>query len=405
MNRSAIPWQRTLIVMVTAQIIMSMSVSLSWPFLPLYLAELGIHPISTASMWAGLIIGPQFLLAAMVSPFWGVLADRVGRKAMVLRCSCATAVFTCGMGFAQDVWQLLALSFGYGIFSGFQAAAMALVGTSVPEQRLGYALGWMSTAQLAGTLIGPLLGGVLADSFHSYREVFFFTSLTAAITVVLTALLVREVRPSTEAAFRQEGSQRRMLWGLLQNRELAPMFVVLLLSQIAASALSPIIAPYARSLLGPDSHWVATAAGAAIAATGFAGLLSSPLLGRHSDRIGYRKTLLISILGVALFTLPQALSHSIWLFIVLRSGVGIFLGGILPAANAWIGRLYPREQRGRVFGLASAATSFGNFLGPLTGGIVAAHFGIPTVFIVVTALLLCDFVWICVATERAPSFR
>jgi DHA1 family multidrug resistance protein-like MFS transporter len=181
------------------------------------------------------------------------------------------------------------------------------------------------------------------------------------------------------------------------------MFVVLLLAQISASALSPIVAPYARSLLGPDSQWVATAAGAAIAVTGLAGLLSSPLLGRHSDRIGYRPVLLISILGAALFTLPQAISHTIWLFIVLRSGVGIFLGGIVPTANAWIGRLYPREQRGRVYGLTNAASSLGNFAGPLTGGIVAAHFGIPMVFIVVTVLMLLNFAWIALATRRAQA--
>jgi DHA1 family multidrug resistance protein-like MFS transporter len=397
---AAAPWRRTLLVMALLQGIMSLSVSVSWPFLPLYVSELGIHPITAASMWAGIITSPQFLLAAIVSPFWGALADRVGRKAMVLRCALSMSFFTLLMGFVTDVWQLFALSLLYGIFSGFAGAAVALVGTQVPEERLGYSLGWMATAQLAGTLMGPLVGGLLSDALHTYRGVFYFSSAGGAIAVVFALTLVREIHGPAHRGTRLSTAQGHWFKGLFATRELIPMFVVLLLAQISASALFPIVAPYARSLLGPDSRWVATAAGAAIAVTGVTGLLASPLLGRHSDRIGYRPVLLISILGAALFTLPQAISHSIWLFIVLRSGVGIFLGGIVPTANAWIGRLYPREQRGRVFGLTAAASSLGNFFGPLTGGIVAAHFGIPMVFYVVTALMLLNFGWLAVATRR-----
>ena len=395
-------WRRTLLVMALLQGIMSLSVSVSWPFIPLYVSELGIHPITAASLWAGIIVSPQFLLAAIVSPFWGALADRVGRKAMVLRCAISMSFFTLLMAFVTNVWQLLALTILYGIFSGFAGAAVALVGTQVPEERLGFSLGWMATSQLAGTLIGPLVGGLLADAFHSYRGVYIASSVGGAISTILAMLLVKEMRnPAEHRGTRLSGSQGHWFKGLFATRELVPMFVVLLLAQVAASALSPIVAPYARSLLGENSRWVATAAGAAIAVTGLAGLLSSPLLGRHSDRFGYRPVLLISILGAALFTLPQAISHSIWLFIVLRSGVGVFLGGIVPTANAWIGRLYPREQRGRVYGLTAAASSLGNFFGPLTGGIVAAHFGIPTVFVVVTVLMLINFVWIALATRRA----
>jgi DHA1 family multidrug resistance protein-like MFS transporter len=389
--------------MVALQGIMSMSVTVSWPFLPLYVNELGIHPLTAASMWAGIISSPQFLLAAIVAPLWGALADRVGRKAMVLRCSLSMAFFTLLMGLVTDVWQLFVLSILYGIFSGYSAAATAMVGTSVPEDRLGYALGWMATAQLAGTLIGPLVGGALADLLHSYRYVFFCSSAGGVLAVTGAAFLVREIRPSTEARnARRPESSGGMFRELFAQRELIPMFVVLLLAQMCATALGPVVAPYVRSLL-PGSPFVGTLSGAAIAVTGLAGLLSSPILGRRSDRIGRRKVVLLSILGAALFTLPQAFSHSIWLFIILRSGVGLFLGGIVPTANAWLGGLYPREQRGRIFGLAASAGSLGVFFGPLTGGIVANHFGMPAVFIVVGTLMLLNFAWVLLATGRPPA--
>jgi DHA1 family multidrug resistance protein-like MFS transporter len=393
------PWRRTLALMVFLQGVMSISVSVSWPFMPLYVYSLGIHPLTEASLWAGLITGPQFLLAALVSPFWGALADRIGRKPMVLRCAAATTVATACMGLSNNVWQLLGCTVLYGIFSGFYGASVAFVGTQMPERRLGYCLGWMATAQLFGTLIGPLVGGLLSDFLHTYRGVFFFSSGASIIAVTLAAIFLREAhRPPPRALQRAEG-RTGLFGGIFATREFAPMFVVLLLSQVAAGALGPIVAPYVRSLLG-DSPFVATMAGAAIAVTGIAGLASSPLLGRRSDRVGYRGILLISILGTALFTLPQAFANSIGMFILLRSGVGVFLGGVVPTANAWLGRLYPREQRGRVFGMSAAAQSLGNFFGPVSGGLIAAHFGIPMVFLVVGALMLGNFVWVLIATRR-----
>jgi DHA1 family multidrug resistance protein-like MFS transporter len=310
------------------------------------------------------------------------------------------ATFTLLMAFAQNVWELLALTVMYGIFSGMMGAAIALVGTQVPEERLGYALGWVSTAQLSGTLSGPLLGGLLADALHDYRLVFVATSIGGFAASILALFFVREVRgPVSKLVSRGENS----LGGIFQVVVLGPMFLVLVLANVCAGAVAPVVAPYVRGLLGPGATFVATTAGGAIAATGLAGLLSAPLVGRRADRLGYRKLLLACVLGAAVFTLPQALSHSIWTFLALRFGVGLFLGGILPTANAWIGRQFPREQRGRIFGITASAMSLGNFLGPLSGGLIAARFGIPVVFVVVAALMLANFLWIAFTTHEAPA--
>jgi DHA1 family multidrug resistance protein-like MFS transporter len=388
-------------VMALVQGIMSTSAALSWPFMPLYVVELG-EPASAASLWAGIIQSPQFLLAAILAPFWGALADRVGRKAMVLRCALAMAVFTFMMGLAQNVWQLFIVTLLFGCFSGMVGASNALVAVTVPEERLGYALGWLSTAQLAGSLAGPLLGGVLADAMHDYRRVFFVTSVGGLCAVLLALVFIKENRaqrtaPSTDPA---ERSQRAFFRGILRARHVAPIFVVLVLAQLTSTALAPVISLYVRSLLGPGSPYVASIAGAAIAVTGVAGLVSAPLLGRRSDRSGYRSTLLISLVGSAAFTIPQAFAHTIWVFVALRSGVGLFLGGVLPSANAWIGRMTPRDQRGRMFGVTASAASLGGFFGPLIGGGVAAHFGIRAVFVVVGVLMLCSFLWTLLQTGR-----
>jgi DHA1 family multidrug resistance protein-like MFS transporter len=384
--------------MVCVQAVMSVAVTVSWPFLPLFVLELGVRTPHDASLWAGIIASTQFLVAALVSPFWGAVADRHGRKAMVLRTSSSLAVFTCLMGFSHNVYQLLVLSTLYGLFSGFAASAIALVATSVPEERLGFALGWMSTAQLAGTLIGPLIGGFLADALHSYRDVFWVSSVAGFVGVAVAAIFVHEHRRPAPAREEKREGLIASLRETVRHPQLAPLFLVLLLAQASATAVAPVIAPFVKTLL-PGSPWIATASGAAIAITGIADLLVSPFLGKRSDRIGYRRVLLVSVGCAAAFTIPQAFTHSIWVFLALRFGVGAFLGGILPTANAWIGRLFSVHERGRVYGVSASAASLGMFFGPLLGGVVASSLGFGVVFAIVGGLMLCNLLWIVFGTR------
>ncbi len=393
-------WQRTLWVMVTVQALMSFAFSVSGPFLPLFIIQLGVKPIAAVSVWAGVIASVNFLAAAIFSPIWGGIADRTGRKAMVVRSCIAISVFTAIMGLVQNVWQLFAARACMGIFSGFSAAAIAMVGTQVPEETLGFSLGWMTTGQLIGGLCGPLFGGFLADRLHDYREVFYVTSLFALAGALVCILFVHE-------RFRPDKAARRSsffagLRELATHPQLAPMFVVVLLAQVVAFGVQPIVALFVRELVG-NVAWLATAAGLAFAVTGLADLLASPFLGKRSDRIGYRRVLLISLFGVAAFTIPQAFAHSIGAFIALRFGVGLFLGGVLPTANALIGRIFPVERRGQVFGITSSATFLGMFSGPLLGGMIAARFGFEAVFLTIGSMALANLAWVAFSVRTAPA--
>jgi DHA1 family multidrug resistance protein-like MFS transporter len=387
--------------MVTVQAMMSFAFSVSGPFLPLYVIQLGVKPIAAVSIWAGIIASANFLLAAIFSPVWGGIADRTGRKAMVIRSCVAIAIFTAFMGLVQNVWQLFLARACMGIFSGFSAAAIAMVGTAVPEESLGFSLGWMATGQLVGGLCGPLFGGVLSDRLHDYRQVFFATSAVALAATLVCALLVRE--PATPARAR-EG--RASFWDSLRevvsHPQLAPMFLVVLLAQVVAFGVQPIVPLFVRALAG-NASGIATAVGLAFAVTGLADLIASPFLGKRSDRIGYRRVLLISLCGVAAFTIPQAFVRGIAAFVALRFGVGLFLGGVLPTANALIGRLFPLERRAQVFGITSSATFLGMFLGPLLGGTIAARFGFEAVFLTIGTLTLANFAWVLLSVRTAPA--
>jgi len=343
------------------------------------------------------------LSAAVFAPIWGGIGDRTGRKAMVLRSSIASSITMATIGLCTAPWEVFGVRALMGAFSGFSTAAMALVATQVPEERLGYSLGWLSTGQIAGTLIGPLIGGLLADHIHNYRVVFFVSATGTGLIATSCAMMVHEYRGHPALLTeRVRASIWKQFGGIARHRDLAPMLVVIMLAQICAIGVQPVLPLFVAHLVG-DVPWRATATGAAVAATGIAGLLSAPFLGRRSDLIGYRRVLLIALTGAACFTVPQAFAFNIWMLLGLRFGVGIFLGGILPSANATIGRIAKPEERGQIYGFTSSAQFLGRFIGPLLGSIVAAHFGFPAAFILIGTLMFSNLAWVWANVRSLPT--
>jgi MFS transporter, DHA1 family, multidrug resistance protein len=394
------PWKRTLAVMVCVQALMSAQNSTPVPFFPQFLEQNGVFPISNVEFWAGAILSASALSSAVFATYWGGIGDRIGRKKMVLRSSIAVSIAMGLTGLCTMPWEMLGLRALAGVFSGFSTSALALVATQVPEARLGYALGWLSTGQLAGSLIGPLLGGLLADHLHNYRAVFFYSGAGTMVLALACLAFVHEERPNNVLARRATASLFERLRDIVTHRDLAPMFVVIMLAQICAIGIQPIVPIFVGSLIG-NVPLKTTIIGLAVAVTGLAGLMSSPFLGRRSDEIGHRRVLLISLTGAACFTLPQAFAGSIWAFVALRFGVGVFLGGVLPSANAIIGKTAQPETRGQVYGFTSTAQFLGRFIGPLLGAGIAAAFGIPAVFAVIGTLMLANLLWVWTRVRAA----
>lgn len=135
-----------------------LAISQILPFLPLYVSQLGVSSHEALSMWSGLTFSVTFLVSAIVSPMWGSLADRKGRKLMLLRASLGMAIAILLQAFATNVWQLFILRAIMGLTSGYIPNAMALVASQVPRERSGWALSTLSTAQISGVIGGPLMG-------------------------------------------------------------------------------------------------------------------------------------------------------------------------------------------------------------------------------------------------------
>jgi MFS transporter, DHA1 family, multidrug resistance protein len=396
---AAAHWRQTLWAMVGIQFVMTMAFSMLTPIMPLFLPVLGVQSESAIAVWAGILNGVTSFVAAFASPLWGTVADRRGRKLMLIRSSLAIGLFTALMGASSNVWQFFGCRALMGVFAGFSSAAIALVASQVPEDRLGYSLGWLSTGQLVGSLVGPIIGGILADASGSYRIPFYCTSATIFVALGLVWFSVHEefTRPNRSGGGR---STFNALFALVTTPALLALFFVLLMAQFGVRTVQPIVTLYVKEMLGNLPN-LATLAGIAFSITGLANVISAPFLGNRSDVIGYRRVLLICLLGGTLTTLPQAFTDNYWAFTAERFAVGLFIGGLLPAANALVGRLVSRAERGAVYGMTSSAMFMGNSLGPLIGGAIAAGFGLRWVFLLTAAVMALNLVWVY---YRVPEY-
>src|SRR4029079_16036910 len=185
----------------------------------------------------------------------------------------------------------------------FSSASVVMVASSVPERQMGYSLGWMSTGQLVGSLVGPLIGGGIADLTGSYRLPFYFAGVICFAGFLVTLLFVPErfTKPDASKPKASLISGFRLVIG---SGGLMAVIMVMMMGQFATMAVLPVVTLYVREMLGarPD---IATLGGLAFSATGLAGVPPVPFFGNRSDRIAYRLTLLICLFGPALFTLPM----------------------------------------------------------------------------------------------------
>ena len=381
--------------MVLVQVIMSLAFSFVSPILPLLLPELGVATDAHLYLWCGALGSVTSFIAALMSPFWGRVADRRGRKQMVLRSCVAIGICTIVMGLTQDIWQLFATRAVMGVFAGFSAASMILISTQVPMRNLSYALGLMGSGQLAGSLVGPVLGGAFADLTQSYRLPFLAAGVLALLSGAVCLAMVREVfAPPKDAAARP--SLLASLARIRATPGLAALVAVLLLSQFATQAVQPIVALYVQDIVGQQPN-LATLGGVALSVTGLAGIVAVPMLGRASDRFGGKRVLLLSLAGAALATAPQAIVGSYGAFVAERLSLGLFVGSIVPIANALIARTVRDSERGLTLGVTSSAYFLGNSLGPASGGVGAAYAGLPWVFVLTTCLLVAGLIWVAAA--------
>ncbi|SHJ44794.1 multidrug efflux MFS transporter [Propionispora hippei] len=382
-------WKRNLFICWLGAFATASALSQVAPILPLYIDHLGVHATADIELWSGIAFGCTTLALGLVSPLWGKLADQYGRKPMLLRASLGMAIIVSCMGFVQNVYELVGLRLLLGTIAGFNSGAITLIATQTPKERAGWALGTLSTGVVGGTLLGPLLGGYLAEA-TGFRNMFFVMGALLLLAFVLTLFFVKEKVVTNKKAVL---SFQEVWQKLPDQRLLLSMFFTTFVLQVALFSIEPIITVYIDEL-SPGNDHLALIAGLVFAASGMASILAASSLGKLSDRIGAHKVILVALIAAGCLFVPQALVKNEWQLMLLRFLLGIATAALMPSINTLLKQNIPDEIAGRVFGYNQAAQFFGTFTGALAGGQIAAHFGIYYVFYLTSALLLMNAVWV-----------
>jgi DHA1 family multidrug resistance protein-like MFS transporter len=327
---------------------------------------------------------------AVFAPVWGALSDRHGRKLMVERAVFGGAIIMALMGLAQNVHQFTLLRALQGMLTGTVTAATALVAATAPREHAGYAMGTLQMTVWVGASLGPLLGGAVADLL-GYRAVFKLTSVLLLLATLAVLILVREPAtmdrtednnrtPETKSGATPCSQAESVASPVLGSATVLGLFGVRLLMRLAFSLPSATL-PLLVETMAPPGTRVATLVGLTAAFSALATAVGGRQLGKLSDQVGYRAILIVCAATSVVCYLPQScVERLIWL-VSLQGAAALAMGGILASISAALATLAPEGREGVVYGIDASVVSVASAIGPMTGSLLAAYFGLRAPFV------------------------
>jgi MFS transporter, DHA1 family, multidrug resistance protein len=394
--------RRNLIIMWFSNFFVSGSMTMVLPFLSLYIETFGNFSEKYVQQWSGWTFGITFVTAFLFSPIWGRIGDKFGRKKILIFSAFGMAFSIFMMGFVESVWQLFILRLFMGIFSGFISMSQAFISTQTPKDIAGRVLGTLQTGGITGSLVGPLLGGVLADSF-GYSATFQGTSTAIFVSAILVMLTTEYKMSDEKKGTKSSYTSKEVLAHIVKNPLLLSVLLISTLIQIAHFSIQPILSLYVNEIHGHEN--LALYSGIAFSAAGLGNLMMARQWGKIADKIGYVKILITLLFMAAIVYLPGGFVTSIWQLVIIRFLLGIAIGGIVPVRVAYIRQEAPISMQGEVLGYNTSLRFLGNVIGPVMGGMVAGYFGFSAVFIITSMLLLISGFLLFISMQRSPKLN
>lgn len=381
-------WKKNLFILSIAVFIAGIAFSEIIPFLPLYVASLGDFSHQELNFWSGFIYSGMFIISAITSPWWGKLADKKGRKLMILRASLGMAIAIGAMGLVTNVYQLLALRCLQGLFAGFVSNSNALIATQTPKEKAGQAMGTMASSVTAGTLLGPLIGGFLASIF-SYRITFFITGFLLFITFVMSLFWVKEDNFVVKNT-KEIGKTKDVIKQFKSPNLIFGLLITTMIIQAANNSINPIVSLFVKQLLHGNGN-VVLISGIIAALPGIATFAVASKFGALGDKIGTHKIIVAGFIGASLLFFATAFVQNTIELGILRFLVGFSDACLFPQVQTMLSKNSPASVTGRVFSWNQSAMYIGNIAGPLIGTTISGLSTYNMVFIITTFLVLFNF--------------
>ena len=378
-----INWKKNLYIMWICQFLAMVGMSSIVPFLPLFVRELGVKSIEETSKWSGLVFAGPFFVSLFLSSLWGNLGDKYGRKLMTIRATFGLAIAQVIIGFSGDINQLFIGRLLQGGLSGFLPAAMALIASNTPEEKTGYALGVLQSSTAAGTVLGPLFGGLISD-FLSFRAVFFVVAALLALVGFAIIFFVKEekrVEPKKTISIIDNWKY------VLTNKKFLIPSILIMITSLGISFVRPIFVLFVETL-EINKNYLPTITGALYSIVGVFSVFSAYWWGKKSGKIGLKKSIVIASIITGLMYLLHSIIINPYYLIPVRTLLGFGYGALMPLLFTRISNQVAKERRGGVMGVGSSFQVMGNLVGPLFGGYAGAVIGFPFSFVITGAIFL-----------------
>lgn len=376
-------WKILLAMMVTFALMMSSSYTMLIPFLPIYMqSELGATA-DNVSLWSGVTYAITFAISAFVSPIWGKLSDKMGKKPMIIRASFLLAITYFLGGIVRTPFELFLVRAFQGIASGLWPACLVMMSACIPKNKIGISMGLMQSANICGGIIGPLLGGILATAF-GMRNSFYVGAVALSLITVTTILFIKEPPVAPEKEINK--AQNTSYLTFIKDKNILILLLCVCMTNLVILQIQPIVSLYVQQL-SHNSDKAVLLTGFIMSLGGIAGALASPLWGKTGQKVGFYKTITLAFISAGLLMSLQGVPNSLVLFGLMQFLCGLGFSGIFPSANSILVLLTPPSSRGMGFGSLFSAQMIGGALGPVIGGVIVSFMSFNTVYIISGSIL------------------
>lgn len=391
-------WKKNLYALWITQIISLTSFGLGLPFLPFYIQELGVVEPEQIKFFTGILSTAPAVTMAIMAPVWGKLADKYGRKLMILRAMFFAILVIAGMGFVTNVWQLVILRGCQGLFTGTITAATAFVAATTPKERLSYALGVISSSTFIGYTIGPVLGGYFADNF-GFRFSFFSGSIVMLIGFLLVLFFVVEEKEVVVKGSEKQDSNNEKSNYKLFTPLVVSLIVVLFFHRVTRTIFSPYLPLYIQGVLN-TTEGASKLTGYINGIIGIASAVSGLTISRLGDKYDKLKivTILLGIAFVVSLSLTKA--GSLYMFALLYGLLFFFIGGVEPIITSITAENTRPERRGELFGYQGLVGSIGWICSPMVGAYISMNYEVSSILYLIPALLTINYLLLISIRKR-----
>ena len=377
-------WRRNQFAVTAASFMGFTGFTLVMPLLPLFIHQLGAKSDGEVAMWAGLSLGVTPAVTAVLSPWWGRVADRFGRKLMVERSLVSFIIIMAATAFARAPWHVFALRALQGLFAGYGGLTLAMAAESAPRERMAAAIGLVQTSQRLGPALGPVIGGVLAGMF-GIRQAFLVTAAFYAVAFLLVLVLYKDPSRHSAAAV-SEGSDDGIWRTILAKPGFLLVMTAIFGITFVDRSFGPILPLYVQRL-GYQAGSVALVSGILFSSAAVGAALGNQacdlLLRRWSAREVIAASLLLAGLALGVFLLLGGTLGLSMALAIFGAGVGI---GTTTAYTVG-GRQVPDGAHGTGFGLLTGSALAGLAISPAICGLLSRG-TLLTVFVLDLGMLV-----------------